>query len=42
MLVVKHCDAMLAKYHSYVSPFVLSMLLILTLDLLTPTLLVAV
>lgn len=39
MVVVKHCDEMLMKYHNYISPFVLSMLMVLTLNLLTPSLL---
>ncbi len=39
MSVVNRCDAFLAKHHEHVSSFVLSMLLILTLDLITPSIL---
>lgn len=41
MLSIKQCDAFLAKHHQYVSPFVLAIALIVTLDLVTPTMLLA-
>ena len=41
MLSIKKCDAFLAKHHRYISPFVLAMITILTLNLITPTVLLA-
>lgn len=41
MLSIKQCDAFLAKYHRYISPFILSMSAILVLNLITPTVLLA-
>ncbi len=38
---IKQCDAFLAKHHQYVSPLVLALALIVALDLVTPTMLLA-
>lgn len=41
MISIKQADAFLAKHHKYISPFILSLAVILALDLISPTLLLA-